>query len=686
MNRIFQKAIAQSKLLVVKTKGSLSFPSKLEQSQRFIRASFLYAAFVSGIMIYINQLFYHDDAYITLRYVRNFLNGSGIVWNPGEYVQGYSNFLHLILISFLGKLHIDLVLASRIIGFAALAGLFFLMLRFGLNFRVENKRPFWHLPALLIITSVPLVAWSLGGLEGTLFSFLITAGSLLFVEGLDSPKSRKLFVMSGACLGFSLLTRPDGIVFIAVSSAYLLFILLKSEKKSQVLFDLLAFGAALAVIVLPYVAWQVYYYGDIVPNTFYAKTGSLSWYTLLYGFYYLAKYIVHPPFLPALALIGLFYVTKKRMWNNKLLYLALLVFGYISFILYVGGDHMPASRFFLPVIPLMSVILTMVLSYYLVEEQGRTHTASAALMSVALLIFGYVIFTSFMLSVGGHQVPVSRFFLPVVPLMLVIFTMFLSSYILKKQKRVIAASTTLVYLVLLVFGYICFVVYVGGSQMTAYHYFLPLISLMIVIVIMVLSYYLIKDQGRINASSTTMIFLLLATLSLFDFNINPLREDKASQVGTIVGKYIAAEWPEGSLIALSTAGSTPYYAENYYFIDMLGLNDAHIAKRPVTKIELDWQKKPGHLKGDGAYVLARQPDFIIAGPARGTVVEKPWFLSDLELSRIPAFKTDYEMHTVTIKTADRNFEKGSLVFTFYKRVKSKEKGAVVFTPSLYELQ
>ena len=37
-----------------------------------------------------------DDAFISFRYVRNLLAGHGLVFNPGEYVEGYTNFLWIV--------------------------------------------------------------------------------------------------------------------------------------------------------------------------------------------------------------------------------------------------------------------------------------------------------------------------------------------------------------------------------------------------------------------------------------------------------------------------------------------------------------------------------------------------------------------------------------------------------------
>lgn len=34
-----------------------------------------------------------DDAYISFRYATNLIHGHGLVFNPGERVEGYSNFL-----------------------------------------------------------------------------------------------------------------------------------------------------------------------------------------------------------------------------------------------------------------------------------------------------------------------------------------------------------------------------------------------------------------------------------------------------------------------------------------------------------------------------------------------------------------------------------------------------------------
>lgn len=50
--------------------------------------------------------FTQDDAYISYRYVANYLNGHGLVYNIGERIEGFTNFgwtAFLLLVGVLGE-------------------------------------------------------------------------------------------------------------------------------------------------------------------------------------------------------------------------------------------------------------------------------------------------------------------------------------------------------------------------------------------------------------------------------------------------------------------------------------------------------------------------------------------------------------------------------------------------------
>ena len=40
-----------------------------------------------------------DDSFISIRYAQNFADGLGLVYNAGEYVEGYTNFLWTVMLA-----------------------------------------------------------------------------------------------------------------------------------------------------------------------------------------------------------------------------------------------------------------------------------------------------------------------------------------------------------------------------------------------------------------------------------------------------------------------------------------------------------------------------------------------------------------------------------------------------------
>ena len=56
---------------------------------------FAVAVFVFDFWRYAGYLI--DDTYISLRYAKNLVDGLGLVFNPGERVEGYTNFLFVLL-------------------------------------------------------------------------------------------------------------------------------------------------------------------------------------------------------------------------------------------------------------------------------------------------------------------------------------------------------------------------------------------------------------------------------------------------------------------------------------------------------------------------------------------------------------------------------------------------------------
>ena len=134
----------------------------------------------------------------------------------------------------------------------------------------------------------------------------------------------------------------------------------------------------------------------------------------------------------------------------------------------------------------------------------------------------------------------------------------------------------------------------------------------------------------------------------------------------IAAQWLEANAPEGSVIASTPAGSIAYHS-SHPVIDMLGLNDEHIAHGQVGEMG---SRRAGHEKGDGAYVLSREPEFILLGNV--AVLARPLSEEEMpakivqrseeEIWASPEFHRDYERVAVEVGT-----EGLFRWFTFWRR-------------------
>lgn len=495
--------------------------------------------------------YYADDAFISLRYARNFLNGHGLVWNPGERVEGYTNFLHVMLTSLLGSLGVDLMWASRLVGIGSFVALNLFIawyMRHHMGGAKSSHRG-W-IPLLLTLTSLPLIIWCWGGLETLLFTLLCTVAIWTSLSrGTDS----KGWVFSGVCFGLATMTRPNGVILFCLTGLFLLHKIFQERSRLR---PLIHYTLAFALVYLPYFLWRLVYYGAFFPNTFYVRTVPLI-YRLRTGLAYLISFLQLYSYnlLLPLTVVLLVYCYRKACWDARLSFLLSLIAVHIVYVVGVGGDFMAGFRFMVPILPTGALVLFLALE---------------------------------------KACPLS---------------------------------------------------------------------------------------GRRQAFIEEGLLFLLLTLQFAGPSVQIWEArwmDAPSFIGSIVGTYIDRQWPAGSLVALNTAGSTPYCASDLCFLDMLGVNDPVIARRNVETIILPAQQAMGHMKGDGPYVLSRKPDYIILGPAGGTAMRDVFFLTDYELSQSEAFSTNYRLRQVAIDVSDvpdydryEVLSTGVLIFRYYERIDTR---------------
>lgn len=277
-----------------------------------------------------------DDAYISFRYASNLVRGHGLTFNAGERVEGYTNFLWTLLMAFPVWLRFEPLLWARFLGSIAGCGLMLVTFFYRSPFTARMYS------SLLLAFSAPLALWSFAGLETSMFAFFLTTGWLLTTQRPADSSSQTLgwwLLLLGA------LTRPEGLYFAGVALVHSIAAARPTARKAIML---AAFPPTL--IYGGYLSWRFWYYGNLLPNTFYAKTGATAG-QIVDGLRYLIK--AWPWLIPILILYGL--AIKLRTTRLPTKATAVLILGYLAYSVMIGGDWMPAFRFLTPIVPLLAL-------------------------------------------------------------------------------------------------------------------------------------------------------------------------------------------------------------------------------------------------------------------------------------------------------------------------------------------
>jgi hypothetical protein len=285
-----------------------------------------------------------DDAFIYFRYADNLARGHGLVYNPGESVEGYTGLTWVLLLSAAAALSVPLIAFSQIVG--VLLGGVALVLTWRVAVRVLGMRPAALLPALFLATHRSFVVWSLEGLETQLFTLLLTASLLAWLSTEQRDRSSPVL---GILTGLLTLTRPEGFLFAGLMAAFELGQSLQRKSYRWFITNALVFVS----IAGAQLVFRALYYQDLLPNTYYAKVVGLQ---LERGLEYLhalgsANRLAWYAFA-TLAGVVVFARTgalcPQRRWT------LVAVIAYTCYVASIGGDYFE-FRFFVPVLPLWAI-------------------------------------------------------------------------------------------------------------------------------------------------------------------------------------------------------------------------------------------------------------------------------------------------------------------------------------------
>lgn len=279
-----------------------------------------------------------DDAFISFRYAEHLIQGHGLVFNPGEWVEGYTNLLWTLMIAGLMALGGEPVVGSTIMGLMCMAGTVVATAYLG---RRDGAGGPWIVAPMLVAADAQFVLESVEGLETALFALLITLGARAYLrEGRWGGSG--WFVL--ACL-----TRPEGVLLWgAVHAGGLVQAWRGGALSAQVQRTLMsAVPIVLCLAVLT--VWRITAYGDPLPNTFYAKTGGFA---VPRGLSYVWAHLQSHPLLWGLGVVGA-WMGRRRAHT---LPLAVTVALFVAYVVVVGGDFKPTGRFLIPILPMVAVL------------------------------------------------------------------------------------------------------------------------------------------------------------------------------------------------------------------------------------------------------------------------------------------------------------------------------------------
>lgn len=211
-----------------------------------------------------------DDAYITFRYADHLAQGLGLRWNvDSPPCEGYSNLTWVLAIAALMRVGLDPVTAALLLSSACIVGITLLLARAG----ARSRLPMLTLvPALLLFANDELAVHASRGLETLGFSVL-AMGLLAAVSRLcsEAPVGWPHGFSLAALATLLFLTRPDGVLISTTLWLGAFFLVGRDPGRRRVLF--LAVGGWLLAGAL-YAAWKLAYFGYLLPNPFYAKSGD----------------------------------------------------------------------------------------------------------------------------------------------------------------------------------------------------------------------------------------------------------------------------------------------------------------------------------------------------------------------------------------------------------------------------
>ena len=368
-------------------KGSGEGGPALQRHVRFTAATLLICTVfqVGYLVVFLNQSAFSlgqsrvhplfDDAMISMQYARNLVQGQGLVWNPGERIEGYSNFawtmamagVHLLPLSADG-----LCIAAA--GLGLLTCIATLLATLALAHACRLGPAASAVALVLVGTYYPVLLLSIWGMEVGLAAAALT-GIIACGIGL-SGKARLAAMLP--LMSLSLLIRDDLVVPLVALLALLWLLDARSRRTALMCLAMLAVTAAAHAL------FRRMYYDEWLPNTYYLKlTGWPLAHRMLRGTEYTVGTGLSLGLPLALGLAGVLSSQPSRRWAAWLLCVPTI--AALAYQVYIGGDAWPLDRMVAATAPALLLSAAWSMDGLLSGPRGRRWLALAA-VSLVLIV------------------------------------------------------------------------------------------------------------------------------------------------------------------------------------------------------------------------------------------------------------------------------------------------------------
>lgn len=327
--------------------------------------TYLLAFGLGGLLLYHFRVYAADDAFITFRYARNLAQGAGVTWNPGEPpLEGYSNFLWMLLASAALKLGLDPLAAARAIAVLCYGGSLILVRRLALRAGASARHV--NLPVLMFAAIPAFAYWTVSGLETISVVFLSLLYFLVLARDADAAA---LPWRSALVADLLLLSRPDTPILIVLGALPLLRPF-TAERRAWLL-RLVLMALPIAAV---YLGWKWVTFHRLFANTVAAKLHPMAGLTLVTGFFGFA--------FPLMVLLVAALPRGARLLEKQVLVVAL---GLLVVMLNAAAQVGHYYRFFLPILAPMLATVALAADRWRAAARAAPRALPATLFAMALL-------------------------------------------------------------------------------------------------------------------------------------------------------------------------------------------------------------------------------------------------------------------------------------------------------------